>query len=310
MAGIADYRYDVAFSFLDRDESLAREMAALLAPRTSFVYTEQQAELAGRDGVDAFTAVFRRDARIVAILYRDAWGKTKWTRIEEEAIKSRFLEDGAEFVTLIKVDGARPPDWFPVVRIWVDLDRFGPAGAAGVLDERVRAARGAVRAETPQENAARLDRERQAEAERLAFLGSPDGVEAADQDVERLFGRLESVSSETGIAFDREGSHCALLYRDGFSIAVGWSRMYGNTLDQSAVYLTEWKGRPNIGAKQFHSPNRKVIRSLQFRFDMGPDREPLWRTAKEPRLTFTVDRLAEYCISLLLERVRSSSRDG
>jgi hypothetical protein len=48
MSGITRYKYDVAFSFLDRDESLARELARLLAPKTSFVYSEQQAELAGR----------------------------------------------------------------------------------------------------------------------------------------------------------------------------------------------------------------------------------------------------------------------
>ena len=89
-----DYKYDVAFSFLDRDEPLARELAGLLTPLSTFVYSEQQLEVAAKDGVDAFTAVFRRDARIVAVLYRDGWGKTKWTRVEEQAIKSRFLDWG------------------------------------------------------------------------------------------------------------------------------------------------------------------------------------------------------------------------
>ena len=70
MAGDPNFKYDVAFSFLDQDEPLARELADLLTPLTTFVYSEQQLAVAATDGVDTFSKVFRRDARIVVILYR------------------------------------------------------------------------------------------------------------------------------------------------------------------------------------------------------------------------------------------------
>jgi hypothetical protein len=309
MSGTANFRYDVAFSFLDQDEPLARDLSGLLNPLTTFVYSEQQLAVAATDGIETFSNVFRRDARIVVILYRGGWGKTKWTRIEEEAIKSRFLEDGSEFVILVKLDASETPTWFPAARIWVDLTRFGAAGAASVIKVRVSEAGGAVRAETPQENAARLERERAAEAERFAFLRSERGVAAAYEAVERLLTRLEALSSETDVAFDREDLRYALLYRDGFSLAVGWSLSYRNTLDDSALYLTEWQGRPDIGSKRFHSPNRREIAHHQLRFDLAADQTPVWREERQQGRTFTTEGLADYCLNLLLERVRGKLRE-
>jgi hypothetical protein len=37
---------------------------------------------------DQFSKVFGEESRVVAILYREQWGQTKWTRIEETAIKA------------------------------------------------------------------------------------------------------------------------------------------------------------------------------------------------------------------------------
>lgn len=207
-------------------------------------------------------------------------GKTKWTRIEEEAIKSRFLEDGSEFVILVKLDTSETPTWFPASRNWVDLTRFGAAGAASVIKVRVNEAGGAVRAETPQENAARLARERAAEAERFAFLRSERGVAAASESVERLLTRLEALSGETG-----------------------------NTLDDSALYLTEWQGRPDIGSKRFHSPNRREIAHHQLRFDLEADQTPVWREERQQGRTFTTEGLSDCCLNLLLERVRGKLRE-
>ncbi len=92
------YEYDVAFSFLQQDEQLAAEMADRIRDRVKvFIYSEQQKQLIANDGIDAFSRVFRREARIVVVLYRESWGNTKWTRIEETAIKSRQFDEGFKF---------------------------------------------------------------------------------------------------------------------------------------------------------------------------------------------------------------------
>ena len=52
--GVTDPRdLDVAFSFLNDDEPTARALAERLPGASTFVFTRQQEEIAGADGVDA-----------------------------------------------------------------------------------------------------------------------------------------------------------------------------------------------------------------------------------------------------------------
>jgi hypothetical protein len=81
------------------------ESAARLAPRP-LRGLELLRPAAGADGVDAFTRVFRTEARTVVVLHRTRWGQTKWTRVEENAIKSRGFEstDGFDFLIMAPLD--------------------------------------------------------------------------------------------------------------------------------------------------------------------------------------------------------------
>jgi len=87
------YKYDVAFSFLAADLSVAKDLQGRLEPGLAvFMYERRKEELLGRDGMDVFSEVFRRDTRLSVILYRKGWGETAWTGFEESAIKSRALD--------------------------------------------------------------------------------------------------------------------------------------------------------------------------------------------------------------------------
>ena len=90
-----DYKYDVAFSFLKKDESLARELNDNLKDKTkTFFYSMRQDKVAGTDGENTFNKVFGSEARVVVVLYRKGWGNSSWTRIEETAKKTEhFLKD-------------------------------------------------------------------------------------------------------------------------------------------------------------------------------------------------------------------------
>lgn len=306
------FPYDVAFSFLAQDEALARELEKGLPSLKAFVYSERQAEIGGSDGAETFANVFGRDARIVVVLYRETWGTTKWTRIEETAIKDRLLNDGADFLTFIHLEPGKPtPRWLPQTRLWVDLARLGAAGAVGVIEERVRQSGGAVREETAQENAVRLERERRTEAERLGFLRSPDGVQAADESAEHFCTALENLAQATGASVARMNGgvdRAIALYRDGYTVEVFWHRPYANTLNESILSITEWQGRPDLGAQRYHRTNEpKDLKRHQLDFDVEQDAR-LWRDRETGRL-FSHDRLADVAAKLLLERVRKASRD-
>jgi hypothetical protein len=300
------FPYDVAISFLAEDHGLAREIEAALPNLKGFVYSERQAEIGATDGVETFPNVFGRDARIVVVLYREKWGTTKWTRIEEIAIKNRLLNDGAEFLTFIHLEPGKPtPRWLPQTRLWVDLARLGVVGAVSVIEERVRQAGGAVREETAEENATRLGRERRAEAERLGFLRSDDGVRAADQSADQLLTAVDDLAQRTGASVARMNGgtdRSVAVYRDGYSVEVLWRRPFSNTLDTSLLAIVEWQGRLNFGAVR--TQKLKELESHLFDFDVEQDEE-LWRDRQTKRL-FSPDRLVEFAVKLLLERVRKT----
>src|SRR5208282_6190202 len=107
--------YDVAISFLSRDEPLAVKLHDQLSENLSvFVYSKRQEEVAGTDGLESFRQAFLSQSRLVVVLYRNGWGQTRWTEVEELAIKERAFKGGWKsllFVTLQSEDAL--PAWLP-----------------------------------------------------------------------------------------------------------------------------------------------------------------------------------------------------
>ena len=121
---------------------------------------------------------------------------------------------------------------------------------------------------------------------------SNEGVTAAREAFERVLVRLQIVASETGIQFDRE-ERLGQIYRDGFSVSAYWSYSYINSLDDSALYLIEWKGRPNIAGHHYINHSLAEIAKHELQFDVDQERTPLWREGRRNSRTFTVDGLAD-----------------
>src|ERR1700730_1235352 len=96
-------KYDVAISFVAQDEPLSLSVRdSLQPPLAVFVYSKAQEQLAGRDGIEAFRIVFREQAQLVVILYRQGWGETPWTRVESLAIEEFAHENGWERVMVVR----------------------------------------------------------------------------------------------------------------------------------------------------------------------------------------------------------------
>jgi len=74
------FEFDVAFSFHSKDEPLAQQLNDLLSDRLStFIYSEQQKVLAGRDGKRSSIQFSTSKARVVVVLHREEWGQTPFT---------------------------------------------------------------------------------------------------------------------------------------------------------------------------------------------------------------------------------------
>jgi len=89
---MAQPKYDVAISFLSSDEPIAAALYSRLSEGLQvFFYTERQEVLAATNGTESMRYPFLEGSRIVVVLYREGWGKTPWTRIEQAAIQDRCL---------------------------------------------------------------------------------------------------------------------------------------------------------------------------------------------------------------------------
>jgi hypothetical protein len=309
---MVEFKYDIAFSLLADDEALAEEIRLLLPDSVKvFFYPERQLELAAKDGVDEFSNVFARDSRTVAVLYRQGWGKTKWTRTEENAIKGRLWNEGPDFVTLVKLDDSATPAWFPVTRIWASFSRLREQGVAAVLQERVIANGGKAREETAVELAARVRQEQEANVRRRAFLASPEGVTVATGVAGALLDECERLAPGIGAQVTRvEGGIHRIIqfYAGGFSVNVCWENRFSNTLRTSALYVTEWSGRPDVGPHRFWGADESVeLAKHAFDFDQPSPEDSAWRDCKTGRL-FSSVQLADWVAKLLLKRVREKIR--
>src|SRR3984957_8050437 len=86
-------KYDVAISFLAEDVRIAQAIySKLIEVFEVFFFPEKQEALAGTDGMESMRKPFFEDSRLMVVLFREKWGKTRWTAIEERAIKDACFQ--------------------------------------------------------------------------------------------------------------------------------------------------------------------------------------------------------------------------
>lgn len=182
------YKYDVAFSFLAGDSSLAVALHDEISEwNASFAFPRKQDELAGREGIEELKRTYGRDARVVVVLYRNGWGHTPWTGVEKEAIADRALQHQQNFLLVVVLDrDAVLPDWISPRRIYWDFHTYGRTGLAGAIKSRITELDGNTRPEPPIERARRVARVHKLEALRKTFRGE-SGIEQSNAELQTLF---------------------------------------------------------------------------------------------------------------------------
>ena len=299
------FKYDVAFSFLARDEPTAQKINELIGRRLStFLYSARQKELVGKDGEEEFSRVFAREARVVVVLYRTGWGKTNWTRVEETAIKNRGFDAGYDFVLVIPRDRQpSAPPWFPKPRIWFDFGRWGAEGAAPVIEQRVKDAGGSPYPPTPEGMIAERAHIRATEAERQRAL-LEHGLQWAEEEAKALldrFGRLEDRSAGFHVGRD---AYAVRLHIDATcTLRVEWRPgPYRHSENEPVLNVVFWRGPVPLDLNQVRGEMQR-IRDRSFEFDLSSDLERVWRETRSGR-TYTSEQLVVECVELLTNRSR------
>lgn len=293
------YNYDVAFSFLAQDELLATELNDLLQDHLkTFLYSKRQGEIAAKDGEQTFNEVFAEEARVVVVLYREGWGESPWTRIEQTAIRNRAFEHGYEFVIFIPLDDPPTvPKWLPRTRLWVGFKRWGATGAAGVIEARVQELGGEPVEESVLGRADRVDRALKFKQRRDRFLNSAEGVDAASKAFEVLAAELERLVKEINTAdniitltMKRAGRQIVVLGFD-VGLSIVWRCHYSNSLSDATLLVTLWDRHPPFpGIMHFEEPRQ--LGSLKFTFDILLTEENVWTTTTTDERHYSYKDLA------------------
>ena len=264
---MADYKYDIAISFLAKDEHIAMEINSRLKERYNiFVYFEQQKNLAGKDGEGAFKSIFESESKLVVVLYRSEWGTTPWTRMEETGIRDRAYKENYDFVTFIALE-EKPtmPTWFPKLRLYASYPRFGIDSAVAVIDARAQEAEILSREPTLEEQAQAFEKRRKFEAHRKQFLNSHQGGEA----IKKMYAEVHSLIKErfTLMAHslpslkisDRSNAHQVGIVGDGPSLMVGYRQPYINSIEGSALQVGVYRGDPPLDGWQYFEKPLKTM---------------------------------------------------
>jgi len=304
-----NFKYDVAFSFLQQDEKVAIKLADLLEGRfDTFIYSEKQAELAGKDGEDMFNQVFGEQARVVVVLYRDTWGTTKWTRIEMTAIKNRAFDNGYNFSLFIPLkDSITLPRWLPKTQIWFNYNRWGIESAASVIEYKIQEEGGAEKKETIRDRALRINREIESKKKREALLNSVEGVRTAAKEVAILFDQIvklvkvitdENEHIKIAINEDEGGQTISLLHNK-YVLQIEWIGKFNNTLKDSYLNISLWQ-RPSIFDGERDS---RIIFSQKLSFYISISNSSGWQDFNDNKF-YLSEHIANLCVTKILDKIK------
>lgn len=301
-----NYEFEVAFSFLHEDEKLAFEINDLIQDRfKTFIYTEQQKILAGRDGEKTFNQVFAEKSRLVVVLFRENWGHTKWTRIEETAIRNRAHEDGYDFTIFVQLDpSSKMPKWLPKTRIYYDVNKFDPKGLSPVITFKIQELGGINRPETIEDQKARMRRAYELEQERLAYLNSPDAYQDAQIEFNKLFNLFNEKATslednEIGLTFGyTRNINKELVIRFGkYCLHLKWHYAYSNTLKDAFL---EVYTATHINFDEKH----KLDKYAKYSFNFNPvTSEKGWRRENKAKEFFMSEQIMLEWISSFLKNI-------
>lgn len=309
------YKYDVALSFLVQDEPLATQLANILEERHRvFLYSRQQEQLAGTDGEKTFNEVFATQARMVVVLYRQGWGESPWTRIEETAIRNRAYEEGYDFALFVPTDDKPTvPTYLPKTRLWIGLARFGVNGAASVIDARIQELGGEPRVLSLEERAARAQKASEFKAFRQGYFRSHEGVQAADasfsrilEAVEQRVAGLQAAAPALGLQAKRFGRILVVL-GTGPALRLEWRHQYTNSFEGAYLDATVWEGHPPVPGAFTFREERHPRHTLRATPDVTEVRTFSWqfKTSEGARLLDS-EGACEYILSWWLSKTERS----
>ena len=311
-------RYDVAISFLAQDENLALDILERLKPLKVFVYSKAQEHLAGTDGTESFRRAFQADCRVMLVLHRDKWGTTKWTRVEEMAIRDRCFESGWDSLLFVTLDDSARPKWLPGRHIRLDFDTFGIADLVGAVRARAAEHGATLRPVSAADRAEQMVKQAEFEKETDRLLG--DGQAAFMTEFAALQEAIIKTATEV---CERAGWHVSsgrayylrglVVRMEGVTLHLPIQDMYANTARDAhidvATYDMEWpleEPGKRYALWDDHFNMRKPVGVMHLRRSM--DSGWCWEMVGAQRKVCSNEVAAEYLVNAVLDRISEKAK--
>jgi hypothetical protein len=309
-------KYDVAISFLSEDQTLASAIYGKLSEGLKvFFYPHNQEDLAGTDGLESMRKPFFDGSRVVVVLYREKWGKTPWTRVEQTAIEDSFLKYGWErlfFIVLDKSDVL--PAWVPQHRVRYNLADFGLDHAVGAIKARVQDQGGKHMPMTATKKAEIFQADELFRRDK-SRMNSEAGIKAINESVAELFHHIERQCADINAAKGFLQIQCEVSLKEGnntqdcgltngqVGLTVTWNQPYASELTRSALVIREYKFGlifPSQLNRLMPYDQPRPINEAKYVPDLSRTREYGWRQDADESEFVSSATLAEQIVMLFV----------
>jgi hypothetical protein len=256
-------QYDVAISFLSRDEPTAAALRDRLSDGLSvFFYPRNQEQLAGTDGLETMRTPFLSDSRVVVVLYREPWGKTPWTGVEQTAIQEGCLNHGWHRLFFVVLDKTVTiPVWLPQNHVRFNYQDFGLEQAVGAIKARVQERGGIIEPMTALKRAA-LYNEEARYIEDKKQVNSYDGMKIVGEKIIELIAEINRLCDDvrktgnTSIVVGSNAGRC-VIRNNRVSLVVSWYQPFVNSTDGSGLKVAGFNAQiplPDMREMSFSEP--------------------------------------------------------
>jgi hypothetical protein len=284
-------KYDVAISFLAKDEPIAKDLYARLSEVLKvFYFPHNQEDLVGTNGLESMREPFF-DSRVVVVLYRDPWGKTPWTGVEETAIGERCLKQGWPGLVFVNLDQtSKTPTWVPTTHVRFGMEAYGMEGLVGVIKARVQEHGGKLVPVDAMSEMRRIQREAIYLADRESLMRDRRWIEDTvhaniKKSLQEVIGLMQKANAEHGFDIVGKADGTVCVMRSGFvSLGIGWHQPIFNRVEDDQqngecfLRASEFSGTLILpGERAWVMQNPKELKRHKFKVDVSETRDLVWK---------------------------------
>ena len=317
-----DPKYDVAISFLAKDEATAKALADKLEAGglSVFFFPRNQEELAGTNGMETMREPFF-NSRVNVILFQTPWGQTPWTRVEQTAATERCLEKGWDSLMFVQLDKTSTvPKWLPRTHVRYALHAYGIEQLVGAIKARAQEQGGILAPANAISEAKRVQREADYLKDRDRMMRDRGWIENAvhcslRETFKRASRLVEQVKKDHGFEITC-GSHAyhSCVIRSGYvSVGIFWHQPIYNSVvndrrDECCLRATEFSGTLLLpGERGWVMEQPRVVKEHKFDVDVTESRDLAWiERGKGDHVA--PDQLADRLVMIMLDLISRANQ--